>query len=68
MRQGYSPNEACEEALKRVIKAHGGNPDFQIGYIALRKDGEGGAACLKWSFDYALFKNSKNKLYKTKKK
>jgi len=31
----------------------------------MRKDGEVGAACLKWSFDYALFKNNKNKLYKT---
>ena len=63
MRQGYSPNEACSEALNRVIKAHNGNPDFQIGYIALRKDGEAGAACLKWSFDYALAKNGVNKLH-----
>ena len=37
MRQGYSPKKACEEALKRVIKAHNGNPDFQIGYIAMKK-------------------------------
>ena len=57
--------EACKEALNRVIKLHNGNPDFQIGYIAMRKDGEVGAACLKWSFDYALFKNNKNKLCKT---
>ena len=63
MRQGYSPNEACSEALNRVIKAHNGNLDFQIGYIALRKDGEAGAACLKWSFDYALAKNGVNKLH-----
>ena len=66
MRQGYSPNEACEEALNRVIKAHDGNPDFQIGYIALRKDGEIGAACLKWSFDHAIYKNGINKLYNVK--
>ena len=66
MRQGYSPNEACSEALNRVIKAHNGNPDFQIGYIALRKDGEAGAACLKWSFDYALAKNGVNKLHNIK--
>tara|TARA_B100001250_G_scaffold398240_1_gene406216 strand:+ start:461 stop:1411 length:951 start_codon:yes stop_codon:yes gene_type:complete len=66
MRQGYTPNEACSEALNRVIKAHNGNPDFQIGYIALRKDGEAGAACLKWSFDYALAKNGQNKLYNIK--
>ena len=66
MRQGYSPTEACEEALNRVIKAHSGNPDFQIGYIALRKDGEIGASCLKWEFDYALAKAGENKLYKIK--
>ena len=66
MRQGYSPNEACSEALNRVIKAHNGNPDFQIGYIALRKDGQAGAACLKWSFDYALARNGVNKLHNIK--
>tara|TARA_B100001250_G_scaffold388558_1_gene386903 strand:+ start:256 stop:1221 length:966 start_codon:yes stop_codon:yes gene_type:complete len=66
MRQGYSPTEACEEALNRVIKSHNGDPDFQIGYIALRKDGEIGAACLKWEFDYALSKSGTNKLHKIK--
>ena len=66
MRQGYNPKEACEEALNRVIKLHNGNPDFQIGYIALRKDGETGAACLKWEFDFALAKGGENKLHKIK--
>ena len=66
MRQGYDPTKACEDALNRVIKAHNGNPDFQIGYIALRKDGEIGSACLKWSFDYALARGGENKLHKIK--
>ena len=66
MRQGYHPNEACEEALNRVIKAHNGNPDFQIGYIALRRDGEVGSACLKWSFDSAVHKDGVNKLHNVK--
>ena len=66
MRRGYDPTEACEEALNRVIKAHNGNPDFQIGYIALRKDGEIGSACLKWSFEYALARGGVNKLHKIK--
>jgi len=66
MRQGYDPTAACEEALKRVIKSHNGNPDFQIAYIAIRKDGEIGSACIKSSFDYALAKNGKNKLYSIK--
>ena len=63
MRQGYDPKEACEEALKRVIKKHNGNPDFQIGYVAMRKDGKVGSAALKWTFDYALLKKNKNKLF-----
>ena len=66
MRQGYDPRVACEEALNRVIKAHNGNPNFQIGYIALRKDGEIGSACLKWSFEYALARGGENKLHKIK--
>jgi len=65
MRQGYEPTKACEEALKRVIKRHNGNPDFQIAYIAIRKDGIIGSACLKWTFEYALAQEKKNKLYKT---
>ena len=66
MGQGYDPTKACEDALNRVIKAHNGNPDFQIGYIALRKDGEIGSACLKWSFEYALARGGENKLHKIK--
>ena len=65
MRQGYEPTKACEEALNRVIKRHNGNPDFQIAYIAIRKDGVIGSACLKWTFEYALAQEEKNTLYKT---
>ena len=62
MRQGYDPAEACNEALKRVIKSHNGNPDFQICYIAMRKDGEVGAACLKWAFPHLITKSGRTKL------
>ena len=64
MRQGYSPSKACEEALKRIIKKHNRNPDFQVAYIALRKDGKIGSACMNWSFEYALANNKGNKLHK----
>jgi len=64
MRQGYDPTAACEGALNRVIKAHNGNPNFQIAYIAIRKDGKIGSACIKGTFDYALAKGKINKLYK----
>jgi len=66
MRQGYDPTAACEEALNRVIKRHNGNPDFQIAYIAIRKDGKIGFACIKWTFEYALAQRGVNKLHKVK--
>ena len=62
MRQGYNPQNACEEALKRVIKNHKGTPDFQIGYVAMRKDGEVGAACLKWNFNHLVTKKGRTTL------
>ena len=66
MRQGYDPTTACEEALNRVIKRHNGNPDFQIAYIAIRKDGKISSACIKWSFEYTLARGGANKLHKIK--
>ena len=66
MRQGYNPQDACEEALKRVIQNYNGNPDFQIGYVAMRKDGEVGAACLKWNFDHLVTKKGRTTLKNVK--
>jgi len=66
MRQGSNPTAACEEALNRVIKKHNGNLDFQIAYIAIRKDGNIGSACIKDGFEYALLQKGKNNLYKIK--
>ena len=63
MRQGLSPMEACNEAVERIIKKEGKNTKSQVGYIALRKDGEIGYASIHKGFQYALYKNKKNKLY-----
>ncbi|MFQ6616826.1 MAG: N(4)-(beta-N-acetylglucosaminyl)-L-asparaginase [Fidelibacterota bacterium] len=54
MRQGRTPQEACEEALRRILKRTDGVPDFQVAYIALRADGITGAAALKEGFQFAL--------------
>lgn len=66
MRQGYDPTPACEEALKRIIRKHAGKPDFQVAYIAIRKDGKIGYACIKSNFEYAMARDGKNELYKVK--
>ncbi|MDP7558039.1 MAG: N(4)-(beta-N-acetylglucosaminyl)-L-asparaginase [Candidatus Marinimicrobia bacterium] len=62
MRQGRSPQEACEEAVRRILRKHGGKADFQVAYIALRIDGEIGAAAIKNGFQYALNRGESSSL------
>lgn len=56
MRQGMNPQDACKEAVKRIVKIHPTTHDkLQIGFIALRKDGEIGAFGMrKGEFSYSL--------------
>ncbi len=61
MRQGASPQEACEEAVTRIIKKQN-YKDMQIGYIAINKKGEHGAYAVQPRFNYALFQNGKNRM------
>jgi N4-(beta-N-acetylglucosaminyl)-L-asparaginase len=44
MRRGLSPEEACREALQRIVHWTREDPDFDVKYVALRRDGE--AACV----------------------
>ncbi len=62
MRQGASPQEACEEAVKRITKKQN-YKDFQIGYLAINKKGEHGAYCIHKGFNYALSQGEKNEMY-----
>lgn len=66
MRQGKSPQEACEEAVKRVVKKSGDRyKDFQVGFIAINKQGETGAYCIHEWFNYNVYKEGKNENYKS---
>ena len=63
MRNGYSPQAACEEAVRRIV--HSNIPDVekhQVGYIAVNKAGKTGAYCLRPGFNYALYVHGMNKL------
>lgn len=66
MRNGLSPQEACEEAVKRIKKKFElrkmDMKETQIGFIALNKYGEHGAFCLQKGFNYALKDQSRNEL------
>jgi Asparaginase len=52
MRQGKSPQEACEEGVKRIMKKNEGRKDFQIGFLAINKNGETGGYCVHPGFTY----------------
>ncbi len=52
MRQGKSPQEACEEGVKRIMKKNEGRKDFQIGFLAINKQGETGGYCVHPGFTY----------------
>ena len=58
MRQGKSPQEACEEGVKRIMKKNEGRKDFQIGFLAINKQGETGAYCVHPGFSYRKYNPS----------
>ena len=66
MRQGKTPQEACEEAIGRIVNKPGKDfKNFQVGYIALNKQGETGAYSIHEWFSYNIFKDGENKNIKS---
>ncbi|WP_158856808.1 isoaspartyl peptidase/L-asparaginase family protein [Lunatibacter salilacus] len=53
MRQGRTPQEACEEAVKRLIAKNKNIENIQAGFLALNKDGEYGAYAVQPGFNFA---------------
>ena len=61
MRQGKSPQEACEEAIKRIVEKPGSKyKDFQVGYIAMNKKGEVGYYAIHKGFWATQYANDEN--------
>ena len=61
MRQGATPQEACEEAIARIVKNQN-YKDMQIGYLAINKKGEHGAYAVHPWFNYALYQGGENQM------
>ena len=66
MRQGKSPQKACEEAVSRIVKLTKNRgkelKDIQVGFIALNKKGEYGSYCVQGGFNYAVQDETGSKL------
>jgi N4-(beta-N-acetylglucosaminyl)-L-asparaginase len=55
MRQGRSPEEACREAVNRILKRKKERAsDFQVGFLAVNKAGHIGAWAVQKGFTYAV--------------
>lgn len=62
MRNGASPQEACQELIRRVVTRNQPNADFQLAFIAMNHKGEVGAACIEPGFEYALTREGEHVL------
>lgn len=66
MRQGLTPQKACEEAVMRIVKLTQNRgkelKDIQVGFIALNKKGEYGSYCVQGGFNYAVQDATGNRL------
>ena len=66
MRQGKSPQKACEEAVNRIVKQIKNRgkelKDIQVGFIALNKNGEYGSYCVQGGFNFAVHDATGNRL------
>lgn len=61
MRQGKSPQEACEEAIARIVnKPNSNHANFQVGYIALNKQGDTGCYSIHQHFSMTKFQDGVN--------
>lgn len=65
MRNGMTPQEACEEAIMRIVRKQD-YENFQIGYLAIDKNGNHGAYAIHPGFSFALAYDGKNELINAK--
>jgi N4-(beta-N-acetylglucosaminyl)-L-asparaginase len=62
MRQGYTPTDACKEAVKRIISKHKDLTNLQCCFLAIDKKGNYGAYSVYSGFNFALKTNSEDKM------
>jgi N4-(beta-N-acetylglucosaminyl)-L-asparaginase len=61
MRQGKTPQEACEEAIGRIVnKPNSDYKNFQVGYIAVNKQGITGSYSIHENFSMTKFQDGIN--------
>lgn len=62
MRQGMSPEEACRQAVQRIIRNNEDVSDLQCGFLAINKAGDYGAYAIREGFTFAASAQDKHQL------
>ena len=65
MRQGRTPQQACEEAAIRIVKKQDFK-DIQVGFLAVNKQGEYGAFSIQTGFNYTVSVDKKTQVIDAK--
>lgn len=63
MRQGKTPQEACEAVVQNLLKRVPTSQKFQMAYIAIDKHGNYGGAAARNGFHFAVANPNENTLY-----
>ncbi|MBY0536267.1 MAG: N(4)-(beta-N-acetylglucosaminyl)-L-asparaginase [Chitinophagaceae bacterium] len=67
MRQGLSPEQACKKAVERILRIKKDKAkEIQIGFIAIKKNGEYGGYALQKGFSFAVKTGNVEKLVQAK--
>jgi len=67
MRQGLSPDQACQKAVERIIKRDREKAmKMQVGFLAVNKKGEYGAFAIQKGFVYSVKSNNENQIHQSK--
>lgn len=66
MRQGLSPEAACNKIIERIVKIKGAKAkDIQVAFLAINKKGQVGAYAIHPGFEYAIKNTETEKLIKS---
>ncbi|MCD6012967.1 MAG: N(4)-(beta-N-acetylglucosaminyl)-L-asparaginase [Flavipsychrobacter sp.] len=67
MRQGHSPEDACKQAVERIVaKSPAAAREAQVGFLALNKKGDFGGYALQKGFSYAVRNGNLNTVIESK--
>ncbi len=63
MRQGMSPQKACEMTIERIMKKYPvDDPETQVGFLAMNKKGEIGAYSIRGKYSISVNNNGNNRV------